>query len=484
MRTKRLNLVDMAWLRVESARAPMHVGGLLTFHKPADAPADFCQQVVDAWRSHSAAYRPWNQRLRPGRFNYLSPEWELLDTIDVDYHFRHSALPAPGGELELGTLTSRLHSHPLDFSRPPWECHLIEGLENERFAIYLKMHHSLIDGVAGMRLLARALAETPDEPERPPFWAIEPKQRRWKKAPEETPPGLYRAVAELTSGAREQVTSLPGFASVLRDMLSAARSKTRSLGLPFAAPQSILNGRIDATRRYATQLYPLSELRMLARAAGVSVNDIVLTICGTALRRYLRELGELPAKPLTAGIPVSVRPADDEDCGNAITFIIASLATDVADIRERLEIVSASTRQAKQNLEKLSAAAITQYTVALMAPYVLSLVSGMAGRTRPVFNVTVSNVPGPRKPLYIRGARMEAFYPTSLVTHGQALNITVHGYADTMGFGFIGCHDSLPSMQNVAVYAGEAMAELRALYLDGAGDAPRRKQPSRRSPRG
>ena len=308
MRTKRLNLVDMAWLRVESARAPMHVGGLLTFYKPADAPADFCQQVVDAWRSHSAAYRPWNQRLRPGRFNYLSPEWELLDTIDVDYHFRHSALPAPGGELELGTLTSRLHSHPLDFSRPPWECHLIEGLENERFAIYLKMHHSLIDGVAGMRLLARALAETPDEPERPPFWAIEPKQRRWKKAPEETPPGLYRAVAELTSGAREQVTSLPGFASVLRDMLSAARSKTRSLGLPFAAPQSILNGRIDATRRYATQLYPLSELRMLARAAGFRnyqhfraasaerppVEPVDLTLVeGMPVKVYISPLGEI-----------------------------------------------------------------------------------------------------------------------------------------------------------------------------------------------
>ncbi len=142
----------------------------------------------------------------------------------------------------------------------------------------------------------------------------------------------------------------------------------------------------------------------------------------------------------------------------------STLATDEPDTRQRFETIAASARAAKTSLEKLSASAITQYTIALMSPYILSLVSGMAGRTRPVFNVTVSNLPGPRKPLYINGAEMEAFYPTSLVTHGQALNITVHGYADTLGFGFIGCRDSLPSLQHIAVYAGEALDELRQLY--------------------
>ncbi len=464
MQTKRLNLVDTAWLNVETPNAPMQVGGLLTFKLPDDAPADFCERLVEHWRRHSLAYRPWNQRLRSGRLRSVVPEWEVLDEIDVDYHFRHSALPSPGGEVELGTLTSRLHSHPIDFDYPPWECHLIEGLANRRFALYLKIHHSLIDGVAGMRLLARALDGTAETTGRPPFWAIEPKKRR-RKPPEEHQPGLYRAAAQMVAGASEQVTSLSGFASVVRDMLRAARSGKNAMGLPFAAPSSVLNGRITAPRRYATQLYSLAELRGLARGAGGTVNDIVLTICGTALRRYLIEIDALPKKALTAGIPVSVRTADsDDEHGNAITFIISTLATDEPDTRQRFETIAASTRAAKTSLEKLSASAVTQYTIALMSPYILSLVSGMAGRTRPVFNVTVSNLPGPRKPLYINGAEMEAFYPTSLVTHGQALNITVHGYADTLGFGFIGCRDSLPSLQHIAVYAGEALDELRQLY--------------------
>ncbi|RJS93322.1 wax ester/triacylglycerol synthase family O-acyltransferase [Salinisphaera sp. Q1T1-3] len=479
MQTKRLNLVDTAWLNVDTPNAPMQVGGLLTFQIPEDAPADFCQRLVDAWRGHSVAERPWNQRLRGGRWRNVAPEWELLDAIDIEYHFRHSALPAPGGELELGALTSRLHSHPLDLTRPPWECHIIEGLAGNRFALYLKVHHSLIDGVAGMRLLARALSTSVDEHDRPPFWAIPPKKSSRRSSPEAQRPGLYRAVSQLVGEATEQVTSLSGFARILRDMLRTARSGTNGMGLPFAAPSSVLNGRINAPRRYATQLYSLSEFKALAASAGVTINDLLLTVCGTALRRYLDEIGALPDRDLTAGIPVSVRPADGEEedaAGNAITFIIANLATTEGDTAVRLKRIAESTRAAKHSLEKLSGAAITQYTVALMAPYILSLVSGMAGRTRPVFNVTVSNLPGPREDLYVEGARMEAFFPTSLVTHGQALNITIHGYADTLGFGFIGCRDSLPSLQHIAVYAGEAVEELRALYGKGDTGGPRRRK--------
>lgn len=485
MQTKRLNLVDTAWLNVETENAPMQVGGLLTFQIPDGAPKDLPRRIVEHYHSFTKAYSPWNHRLRPGALRNVAPEWELLDEIDVEYHFRHSALPAPGGERELGELASRLHSHPLDFRHPPWEAHLIEGLEGNRFAIYIKLHHSLIDGVAGMRQLARALTDDPNDTERAPFWALPPRKRR-RRAPSEVRPGLYRAVAELMGGAAEQVGSLPGFARIVRSMLKSARSETGTAGLPFSSSSSILNSRIQSQRRYATQLYSLSEFKSLAQNAHVTVNDIVLTVCGGALRRYLREIGELPKRPLTAGIPVSIRPADDQEAGNAITFIVANLGTDIESTTERLQAVAASTLRAKRDLARLSAASITQYTVALMAPYILSLVTGMGGRTRPVFNVTVSNVPGPPGPLYVMGAEMEAFYPTSLVTHGQALNITVHGYADTLGFGFIGCRETLPSMQRLAVYAGETLEELRAAHGDQKKPAAkkttatRRKQPSKR----
>ena len=203
---------------------------------------------------------------------------------------------------------------------------------------------------------------------------------------------------------------------------------------------------------------------------------MVLALCGTALRRFLMELEQLPDKPLTAGIPVSVRPKDDPGGGNAITFIVATLGTEIADPVERLAAIKASVRHAKDHVQGLPRQAMLQYTVLLMAPTIVTLLTGMGGRTRPMFNITISNVPGPDKPLYFRGAELTAIYPASIVTHGQALNITCESYAGAMNFGFTGCHASLPSMQRLAVYAADALDELEAALLK-----PKRKA---RKPRG
>jgi diacylglycerol O-acyltransferase len=469
MKTKRLNPLDASWLYVESDETPMHVGGLLTFELPEGAPKDFCLQMVEEFKTFGDIYPPWNQKLKSTRLKNPIHRWIEDEKMDIDYHLRHSALPAPGGERELGVLASRLHSHPLDFRRPPWECHIIEGLDNNRFALYIKIHHSLIDGVAGMRLLARALASDPADIHRPPFWAIPPRERKPQAEGAKKLASFFENISDAISGTldgvRHQADNVPELFKVASNMVKAARTPNDPMGLPFDAPNSILNGRIHGQRRYATQLYTVTRLKTLAKAADCTLNDIVLAICAGALRRFLLEADALPEKPLTAGIPVSVRPKGDEETGNAITFIIASLGTDIADPAERLAEIKASTQSAKENLKQLSADAMMQYTMALMAPYIGSLITGVGGRTRPVFNLTISNVPGPQQDLYVHGARMEAFYPTSLITHGQALNITIHGHADTLGFGFIGCRDTLPSMQNIAVYTGEALEELEGIFL-------------------
>lgn len=187
------------------------------------------------------------------------------------------------------------------------------------------------------------------------------------------------------------------------------------------------------------------------------------------MRRYLKEANALPRKPLTSGIPVSIRPADDAGAGNAISFIVASMATDVADPLQRLQVIKAATTEAKEHLQSLPAAALTQYTMLLMAPYILSMLTGVAGRARPMFNVTVSNVPGPSDYLFLRGARMEAAYPVSLVMHGQALNITCQSYADTLNFGFTGCRDTVPHMQRLAVYMADALKELEDVVRANKG---------------
>jgi len=256
-------------------------------------------------------------------------------------------------------------------------------------------------------------------------------------------------------------------------LIRSARHPKDGLTAPFAGPVSKINHRVTGQRRFATQQYQLEDMKAIARASGSSMNDVVLYLCGTALRRFLLEQDNLPEMSLTAGIPVNIRPAGDEGTGTQISFMIAALATNEPDPLTRLECIKESSSKAKEHLQKLPKKALTQYTMMLMSPYILQLVSGLGGRMRPVFNVTISNVPGPTEDLYYEGAKLEAMYPVSLITHGGALNITCLSYAGSLNFGFTGCRDTLPSMQNLAVYTGEALEELRALVL------PPKRNPAR-----
>ena len=459
--TKRLNPLDASWLAVDSIDTPMHVGSLLIFQLPDDARDDFAQKLFAHLKSHTEAHPPWNYKLKSPALRRVLPVWRMEDDIDMDYHVRHSALPKPGGERELGVLVSRLHGRQLDFTRPLWESTLIEGLENNRIALYTKMHHSLVDGISGMRMLQRALGDSPAASKKqPPPWANPPpeKKARDEDEPAPIPEGV---LASVVSGLKKQARSMPELARGLSRLMRGGDN--HELIAPFSAPVSVLNYRITGARRFATQQYDLARLKALAKKADATLNDVVLWLCGTALRRFLKEAHHLPGKSLTTGIPVNVRPADDQGHGTAISFIMASLGTDIADSKKRLKAITQSTRIAKDHLSSLPRSALTQYTMLVMAPYILSLVTGIGGRTRPVFNVTISNVPGPDKPLYFYGARLEAMYPLSLLAHGGALNITCVSYDGKLNFGFTGARDTLPHMQRLSVYTGEALEELEKL---------------------
>jgi len=462
MKTHPLNPIDISWTQIESRDTPMHVAGLMPFALPEDAPPDYLRDLMTDLRSAKEFMPPWNYCLRGPGLTHPRPVWVEQDEIDLEYHVRHSALPKPGGERELGQLVARLHSQPMDMGRPPWEFHLIEGLEGNRFAIYLKLHHSLIDGISGVRLLTRCMSEDYEKSlALPPFWSPSlEKQLRSKRMP--SPPTTLDGVMKtLMNAVGSQVRSVPQLVKAFTSMMTPGGTDP-AMKLPFAAPKSILNGRISGQRRVATQLFDLDRLKTAAKAGNCTLNDIVVTICGGALRRFLLDEGKLPDESLTAGIPVSVRPADDEGTGTEVTFIIGSLGTDIEDPALRLAAISASTRAAKAHFRKLPREAIMQYTVMLMAPNILAVLTPLAGRIRPMFNVTVSNVPGATKPLYFRGSRMEASYPISMILHGIALNITCQSYADSLAFAFVGCRDSLPHLQNLAVYTADALTELEA----------------------
>ncbi len=468
----RLNPLDAAWLLTETRATPNHVGGLLQFRLPDGAPREFMRELMHEFRTHRKLVPPWNRRLKYAFNMNPVPVWIEDQDIDLEYHVRHAALPWPGGERELGELVGRLHSTPLDLARPPWECTLIEGLEGGRFALFIKMHHSLIDGVSGVKLLQRGMSFDPVKSlGLPPFWASEPDPaaRSGRSGPA---PTVAEAAAAAVAGLGAQASSLPQLAGAFAQIVKRIGNPSDGLALPFDAPRSALNGRVREKRRFATQQFSLERMRSLAAAAQCTLNDVVLAMCGDALRRFLLERDDLPEKSLTAGIPVSVRPKDDEGSGNAISFIVSTLGTDIADPAERLAAIKASVKHAKAHVQSLPRQAMQQYTMLLMAPTIVTLLTGLGGRTRPMFNITISNVPGPDKPLYFRGAELLATYPASIVTHGQALNITCQSYAGSMNFGFTGCHTSVPSLQKLALYSADALAALEQAFLPAPAPAP------------
>ncbi|MGH8453735.1 MAG: WS/DGAT domain-containing protein, partial [Nevskiales bacterium] len=323
----------------------------------------------------------------------------------------------------------------------------------------IKMHHSLIDGISGIKLLQRSMSTDPAELDKPPFWSVPPPERA-------TQDGVPAAGG---AGMRSLLGDVGG---AVRELVKAARDPNDALIAPFQAPESVLNRRIKGQRRFATQQFSLERLKTLAKSLECTLNDLVLAICGGALRRFLKEANALPDRSLTAGVPMSLRAKDDPDdaeTGTAIAFIVATLGSNIADPRKRLAAICASTRRAKEQVQGLSRKAMETYGLLVMAPYVVQMMAGLGGRTRPVFNLVVSNVPGPSHSLYLRGARMEASYPVSIPSHGSAMNITCQSYAGTLNFGFTACRDTVPHMQRIAVYANEALEELEAVA------SPRRK---------
>lgn len=446
MATRRLKVNDAAWLFAERKHVPQQVAMLALCTPPADAPATFVRDLVDRWRQHRRFAPPFNYKLT-GR---AVKGWEQLADadIDLDYHLRHSALPAPGGERELGVLISRLHARPLDRNYPLWEVHVVEGLAGGRFALYAKVHHSQLDGVGGLRLFQRVMSPDPDTRGIPPLWEIGVGGAR----PSLVPGGQQ---APRPSGKPSSVRSAVG--SGYRDTFRGTDDERAAM---YRAPKTILNGRIHGPRRFATQFYELERVKRIAKAGGVTANDVFLAICAGALRRYLLEGDALPGETLTALVPISVRPQGDASVGNAISFLSAKLATDVADPVRRLEVISRSVALGKERIQRLPKAAMDNYTTLLMTPFITQAVLGFGGYGAPAANVVISNVPGPEEAVYLDGARVDQIFPVSLLYHGQALNITAVSYAGQFNVGYTGCRDSLPHMQHVAVYSGEALAEL------------------------
>ena len=434
---------DSMFLIGESREQPMHVGSLQVFELPDGADTDLLRNTLLDMLTQTDVSPLFRQR--PYRSVATLGQWAWAQDreVDLEHHVRHSALPKPGRVRELLALVSRLHSTLLDRQRPLWEVHLIEGLEGNRFAVYTKLHHSVMDGVSGMRLLQRALSSDPDQ-DQPAFWTMRPRRSEARPAQQESP---------LVTLPKATLQAIADMAKLTPRMLRVAEQSLRDQAatLPGQAPRSMINTTITGSRRYAAQSYSLERMRLVAKGAGVTVNDVLLAMSSGALRDYLLDQSALPKSPLIAMTPVSLRKEDDQGdaTGNAVGTILANLATDEADPEKRLKKIAESTRRAKDVVRDLSQLQMTALSIGVMLPMAVNSLTGMYRVGTLPFNIVISNVPGPKDSLYLHGARLSGLYPLSIPLNGQAMNITATSYIDDMGIGLTADRRSLPHVQRM-----------------------------------
>ena len=447
----------------ESRNTPMHVGGLQLFELPDGAGPEWGRETYEQslqCTDIAPLYlkRPFRS-VRTGGAWF----WKEDDQFDLEYHARHSALPAPGRVRELLELVSRLHGTRMAFERPLWELNFIEGLEDGRVAVYSKLHHALVDGVSAMRLLQATLSTDPDVRGTPPAWAA----RKTADKVEKDQAALAQRVLEMPLGALRSAWAMSAEAAglpvaLVKTLNRGLRNETAPISL--YSPKTILNRNITGARRFAAQHWEIERLRGVGKATGTTINDVVLAMCSGALRHYLLELGALPPQSLVAMVPVSLKLADAHTAsaagGNAVGTVMVKLGTQLEDPADRLDLIHASVKSGKQAMAEMSPAQILAMSGLGVSPVVLMPMLRMQGLTRPPFNLVISNVPGPRKALYLNGARLTGVYPLSVPVHGQALNITCTSYDGMMNFGLTGCRRTAPSLQRLLTHLDDELVAL------------------------
>jgi len=474
---------DLLFLLMEAREKPAHVGGLALFEPPPDADEHYLYELYRSCVESDAPVRSLFRK-RVNRPGLTGLQWVRDDDFDIEYHVRHSALPEPGRIRELLTVVSRLHGSLLDRNRPLWEAHLIEGLRDGRFALYTKIHHALCDGITAMRLLEASMSTDPAERDMPQPWARRPKGSAFDEPdlderpaaevvlPRPAPPeddtwtalftdGLRRLGTEVAQGVSGVLTATEGVAQLL------ASFRTQIADAP-QAPRTPLNVPVTGARRFAADSWSIDRLRAAGAPFGATLNDVVLAMSAGALRRYLLDRDALPDEPLVAMVPVSLKARGaDDSAGNAVGALLCSLGTHLDGAAARMEHIQASMQRNKDRLEGLTPTQIMALSALNLAPAALPMsplgrLPGTADLVRPAFNVVISNVPGPRETLYWNGARLTGNYPLSVLTDGQAVNITTASYAGNLDFGILGCRRAVPSLQRLLGFLEEELAELEA----------------------
>jgi WS/DGAT/MGAT family acyltransferase len=480
---QQLTGLDTSFLVMEAGGQLGHVGSLCLYDPKGLRGRSLAEAFAGALEARLHLLPPYRRRLVEVPLGLDRPYWIEDPNFDLDYHLRHIAVPPPGDEQQLAALVARIHGRALDRARPLWEAYVIEGCANGLVALYTKIHHCTIDGVSGAELMQVLLDRSPMGDEVPYGEAAEP----------EAIPGSLEMLGRGALGLARQPDRIARTAfRTVRDLgrqQGALGAVARSLGLdrlPLAggflrrrgpqldadpipqtpAPHTPWNRSITPHRRFAYFSLPLGRVKQVKSAFGTTLNDVVMAISAAALRRYLESKDALPDTPLVAMVPVSVRSAEQKrEFTNRVTMVLAELATDEEDPVARLRRIAAAMQTAKRMQQAVPANLLqdwTQVTTPALAAQAARIVARtrVMDRMRPPFNVVISNVPGPREPLYCAGAELMTYYPVSAVAEGQGLNITVQSYRDHLDFGLISCRELVPDLWDLADLFPEALEEL------------------------
>jgi diacylglycerol O-acyltransferase / wax synthase len=474
---RQLTSLDAQFLALESARQVGHVGGLAIVDA-STAPGGKldCGSIKQLLEQRLPLLPPFSWRLTEVPLGLDYPYWIEDPDFDLDYHVRELALARPGTDEQLAEQVARIMSRPLDRSRPLWELYVIDGLESGHTAVLTKIHHAVIDGMSGAEIMGLLLDLEPEGRELPPPPDVPVDDRE--------PSDLEMLARGLLGVPRYPVRALRALPRTVPNLLETpfgtlpgaglmsgvARRLARTDGPPrgqLAAPKTSFNGRITPHRRFAFGQLDLAAVKEVKSAYGVTVNDVVVSICAGAVRRWLIEHGELPAEPLVAQIPVSVRSTEQVGTyGNQIMLMSAPLFTDEADPVGRLRVTHDAMGDMKARFKALPAG-LLQDANHFIPPAVFSRAAQVtfrlstSGAGRPNWNLVISNVPGPQVPLYLAGARLEANYPVSVITDGMGLNITVMSYRGHMDFGIVADRDQMPDVWRLIDWLHEELKELQ-----------------------
>ena len=457
-----LSGLDGAFLHLETSDTPMHVGSLHLFDLPPGYRGEFHANIKRQMKARIHLAPVFTRKLAPMPLQFANPVWVEEDRVDLDYHVQRVTLPRPGSHAQLEDCAGRLHSELLDRRRPLWRLYVFDGLESGQAAYYVKVHHAVLDGQAGV-LLAQALFD------------VTAKARRLGRAapaPGEHPGLAALAAAALKHDAGQYIKLLRHLPDVVRTLAGLFRPlpgpvKGR-LGQSFSfGPKTPLNVPVTAERGFAALSIPIGTLKSLAQAHDAKLNDIVLALCGGALRRYLAAHEGIPKKPLIASMPISLRKPGNTDFTTQATLSLVSLNTDIADPLKRLRAIRDAAGAVKALAQRAKGVMPTDFP-SIGSPWLLHGLASLYGRSGiasampPLANVVISNVAGPQVPLYAAGARMATYWPLSIVEHGLGLNITVMSYAGAMGFGFTTARNAVPDARALSAALLEALDELVA----------------------